>query len=395
MMPPDEWRWRYWFQLVLVQSFILHSLMVIVRVALSYRTIEIGLDAFWVGIIGGAFAALPAVLGIHLGIFIDREGETRPLMMGALVTLAGAFGLWIFGDNLAVLLACSTALGFGQFICIVAQQSVIARSVAPPKRDNAFGIYTVTISLAQALSPGLLALFDRETAVPDTQGIFLLGVAAAVLLVLSTVLIGLPGHTSAPDRTGLWQAMRVLVRVRGFNLSLLASLVIVSGIDLLVIYLPVYGAERGISASAIGYLLAVRATASIASRLLFSWLIRLLGRGGLLILAMLLAGGGLALVPFTTDIYLLTLELMMTGLGLGIGAPLTLAWISETSPAGMRGMGLSFRLAANRVGQAALPIAASVVVTGVGAGGVFWAMAGIIGVSAALCYRHFARERRL
>jgi MFS family permease len=364
-------------------------------VALSYRTIEIGLDALWVGIVGGAFAVLPAVLGIHLGILIDRDGEARPLMIGALVILAGAVGLWIFGDNLAVLLACSTALGFGQFLCVVGQQSVVARCAEPPKRDHAFGIYTVTISLAQALSPGLLALFDRETAVPDTQGIFLLGVAVAFLLVLSTVFIRLPGHTPGPDRTGLWQAMGVLVRVRGFNLSLLASLVIVSGIDLLVIYLPVYGAERGISASAIGYLLTVRAAASIASRLLFSWLIRLLGRGGLLILAMLFAGGGIASIPFTTDIYLLTLQLMITGLGLGIGAPLTLAWISETSPTGMRGMGLSFRLAANRVGQAVLPIAASAVVTGVGAGGVFWVMAGIIGISAALCFRHFARERRL
>jgi MFS family permease len=126
---------------------------------------------------------------------------------------------------------------------------------------------------------------------------------------------------------------------------------------------------------------------------MFSWLIRLLGRGGLLALSMLLAGFGIALLPFTTDISLLTLELIATGLGLGIGSPLTLAWIAETSPVGMRGMALSFRLAANRVGQAALPIAASALVVGVGASGVFWAMAGILSVSALLCYRHFALER--
>lgn len=393
MMSADERRWRSWFRLLLVQSFILHSLTVIVRVALSYRILEIGLDSWWVGIVGGAFGALPAVLGMHLGVVIDRNGEARPLIAGAVIILAGAVGLWISGDNLAILLACSIALGLGQFICVVAQHSVIARSAAPSKRDNAFGLFTVVISLAQAVSPGLLALFDRESAVPDTQGIFLLGVGAAVLLLLSIVLTRLPDHAPAPDRRGLWRVMQALVRIRGFNLSLLAALVIVAGIDLLVIYLPVFGAERGISASVIGYLLAVRAASSIASRLLFSRLIRLLGRGALLILSMLLAGCGIALLPLTTDIYLLTLELIATGFGLGIGAPLTLSWISETSPVGMRGVAVSVRLAANRIGQAVLPVAASAVIVGVGAGGVFWAMAAILGLSALLCCGHFARER--
>jgi MFS family permease len=391
--PTDGRRWDLWFRLILVQSFLLHALTAILRVAISYRTLEIGLDAWWVGIIGGAFGALPAIFGIHLGVIIDRIGEGRPLLMGATIVLIGASGIWIYGDNLPVLVACSLALGLGQFTCIATQHAVVARCIDPKKRDSAFGIFTVVISLAQALSPGLLALFDRDSALPDTQGIFLLGLGTAALLVLATSLTKLPEHLPVAERKGLLRAMQTLVRVKGFSLSLLAALVVVAGIDLLVIYLPLYGAENGISAAVIGYLLAVRATASIASRLMFSWLIRLLGRGGLLALSMLLAGFGIALLPFTTDISLLTLELIATGLGLGIGSPLTLAWIAETSPVGMRGMALSFRLAANRVGQAALPIAASALVVGVGASGVFWAMAGILSVSALLCYRHFALER--
>jgi MFS family permease len=99
-------------------------------------------------------------------------------------------------------------------------------------------------------------------------------------------------------------------------------------------------------------------------------------------------------VPLTEDARLMALELIAAGLGLGIGAPLTLAWVSEISPAGTRAMAFSLRLAANRVGQALLPIGIGAVVAGIGASGVFWATAGTLGISALLCARYFQLQRR-
>ncbi len=385
---------RSWFRLILAHAFVLQGLILIERVAITYRALEIGLDTFWIGVIGGAFGILPALLGLHLGNMIDRIGETTPLRIGAALVLVPTLCLWLFGDGLVVLVSCSVVLGLGQFICVACEHSAIARCAATGQRDRFFGRFTVSISLAQAIGPGLIALFDRQSAMPDTNGMLVLSSGAAILLMLPTMLIRLPTHQPTGERAGVWRAMLILVRSRGFNLSVLAGLVIFAAMDLLVIYLPLYGAERGISASVIGTLLALRAAASIASRLMFGRLIAMLGRGGLLVTAMLFAGGGIGVLPLTEDVPLLALAIIGTGLGLGIGAPLTLAWVSEISPVGTRAMALSLRLAANRVGQAVLPVAASAVVVGIGASGVFWATSATLGVATLLNARYFGLWRR-
>jgi len=67
------------------------------------------------------------------------------------------------------------------------------------------------------------------------------------------------------------------------------------------------------------------------------------------------------------------------GLGLGIGQPLTMSWLSAQAPDGQRGKALALRLAGNRVGQVVLPSAIGVVAAGLGAAGVFLASAVVVG----------------
>src|SRR3546814_9388081 len=118
-------------------------------------------------------------------------------------------------------------------------------------------------------------------------------------------------------------------------------MVIFSAIYLLTIYLPLSGSERGLSAGSVGGLLALRAGASIASLLLYGRLIALLGRGTLLVASMLMAGGGTAMLLFTTDPLVIAAGMIAAGFGLGIGAPLTLAWVAEIAPLGVRSTALS------------------------------------------------------
>ncbi|MER8826789.1 hypothetical protein NKH73_12300 [Mesorhizobium sp. M0938] len=75
-------------------------------------------------------------------------------------------------------------------------------------------------------------------------------------------------------------------------------------------------------------------------------------------------------LALTSNPAIMAAMLFVAGLGLGVGVPLTLAWISDIVPNGVRGSALSLHLSANRVGQAALPVAVGAVAAGVGAGGV-------------------------
>ena len=69
------------------------------------------------------------------------------------------------------------------------------------------------------------------------------------------------------------------------------------------------------------------------------------------------------------------------GLGLGAGQPLTMSWLAEATPPGLRGRAMSLRLTGNRLGQVLVPSVAGLLAAGAGAAGVLWltaaALAGV------------------
>jgi MFS family permease len=71
----------------------------------------------------------------------------------------------------------------------------------------------------------------------------------------------------------------------------------------------------------------------------------------------------------------LVVVLTAMGLGLGIGQPLTMSWLTEQTPPYQRGVALSLRLAGNRVGQLSVPSLMGLVAAGLGAAGVLGAAA--------------------
>src|SRR5262249_60988269 len=69
-----------------------------------------------------------------------------------------------------------------------------------------------------------------------------------------------------------------LLTLRGFAAVMVSSVVTVTSLDLLVIYLPALGAERHIGSDHIGLLLTVRSLASLVSRVFYARLIFAIGR---------------------------------------------------------------------------------------------------------------------
>ena len=76
---------------------------------------------------------------------------------------------------------------------------------------------------------------------------------------------------------------------------------------------------------------------------------------------------------------LLAVVMVVMGLGLGVGQPVTMAWLAESSPPGMRGRAMSLRLVGNRAGQLLIPSAVGLVAAGLGAAGVLWFSAAALG----------------
>lgn len=387
-VPSDSLGRRPWFLLIFLHGFAVQCIILVVRVATTYRALELGIDPLWIGIIGGTFGMLPALLGLHIGWLIDRRGEILPLQAGSALLVVAALMFWLLGTSLAMLMLGSIALGLGQFVCLAGQYSAVARCAPEGQRDRSFGLFTVAISLAQVVSPGLLSLFGNDSPFPDTEGLFLTGFGTALALLGVSLFIRLPLHQAEGHQASLWRSAVAVVKAKGFVLSVLAGMVVFSAIDLLTIYLPLYGIERQLSAGSVGGLLALRAGASIASRLLYGHLVDLLGRGSLLVASMLVAGGGVAMLLLTGDPRFVAAGMGVAGFGLGIGAPLTLAWVAEIAPLDLRSTALSLRLGFNRIGQVVVPMVVGVAAAGVGAAGIIWTIVATLWVSGFLIAAH-------
>src|SRR5262245_12540472 len=95
--------WRL-LSALLAHSIITHICLGIVRVATSYRTVELGLPVVWLGVISAAFAILPMFMAVGLGRFIDRGNDALAAWIGAGFILAGATGFWFHaGSGLGLL----------------------------------------------------------------------------------------------------------------------------------------------------------------------------------------------------------------------------------------------------------------------------------------------------
>jgi MFS family permease len=109
------------------------------------------------------------------------------------------------------------------------------------------------------------------------------------------------------------------------------------------------------------------------------------GRRRLLVTSIVAAAGAMLATALPIPVWLLAPVLLVLGFGLGVGQPLTMSWLAESAPPGLRGRAMSLRLVGNRTGQVLLPGAAGLVAAGMGAAGVLLVTAlglGCAGVAA-------------
>jgi sugar phosphate permease len=166
-----------------------------------------------------------------------------------------------------------------------------------------------------------------------------------------------------------------------------ASVVLLAAVDIITAYLPVIGERRGIGPAVVGALLSLRAAASILSRLLIPWMVRVLDRARLIAVSAAGSALAMAVLPVPEGAAGLAAVLAVAGFFLGIGQPLTMSMIVQAVPAGARGTALAIRLTGNRVGQVATPAAAGLVAGAAGVAAAFWLLGGLLVVAAATVTR--------
>jgi predicted MFS family arabinose efflux permease len=106
------------------------------------------------------------------------------------------------------------------------------------------------------------------------------------------------------------------------------------GQDLFMFYMPIYGHGIGLSASAIGAILASFATASSLVRLVLPPLIKRIGEEKLLASTFAVAALSFVLLPLSEHALVLGVISFCFGLGMGCGMPITMMMLPSCAPEG-------------------------------------------------------------
>lgn len=385
---------RTWFIGLLVTATLLQAATAVARPMASYRALDIGLEPSSLGLVAAAFAIAPVIFALSIGRLIDRFGESRFLIAAAVALATASAGLAIV-DSVAGLLLLLALLGLAQLVFVVANQSAVASRTATGSYDGRFGYLSFVASLGQLIGPAAAGFVAADGTPKGTSDALLLGalLAAAAL----PFAIGLrrldPGHAvAASTNSGPRPSVLSILRTPGMGPAMLASMTVLSAMDILVVYLPALGEERGVTPATIGALLAVRAGASMASRFLLGRLIVRFGRERLLIVSLAVAAVAvvsLAVLPLP----LMFVAMAVAGWTLGVGQPMTMSWVAARATIGSRGTAMSLRLLGNRVGQVVIPLAAGGVAAVAGTPGVL-ATAGVsVAISAAVATATRQRDR--
>jgi MFS family permease len=336
------------------------------RVVLTLYALELNAPAASVGIIGGLLFLFPLLLSWPIGNLADRKGA-RGLLLFASACSAASLVLPFFVREVAALYAAAALNGLALAFYHVTLQNIVGTLSKPEDRPRNFSNFSITGSITNFVGPLMAGLAIDHT-----------GHAAACLIIAvpSLVAVGLVlawgralprGKPDAPAASG----PGMLADKEVWRMLAVSGLVQL-GMDLYAFYLPIYAHAAGLSASAIGAVLATLAVASFIVRLFLARLVKEVATEKLLAVALCMGAMGFSLVPFFSHPVALAAVSFGFGLGMGLGIPLTVILMFSRSAEGRSGQALGLRLTGNNFVRVAGPIVFGAVGTALGIPPVFW-----------------------
>ena len=373
-----------WIAILLISSSSTLASISLIRPMITYRAIEIGATPAEIGILGAVYALFPIVLALFLGKNVGRFGEAKYIVFGASTMFLLAL-TFVFLNNLLLLGLATAAIGVSHLIGVVGGQTMISTRSPNEKLDGFFGYYAFGASLGQMVGPlvGGIAAGSNGVLPKSTSTGFLAAAGLALIALLPTFYwrnqkIAIQQNVNV---AGTLPAAVALIKQPGMAKAIYISLAVSSAVDVLIVFLPLFGTQNNFSPFAIGVILAIRAGASMFSRIFLGAIANKLGSHFLMVSSIIASTVFCVAMFFARTPLTLGLSVAIAGLALGVGQPLTMSLVSRIARPEDRALAISARLTANRVGQFIVPASAGAIAGAAGAGSVFLGLAALLASS--------------
>lgn len=369
--------------LALVAMLIVFFAVNTARTVVSYKALEFGAGSFEIGLVAAAYSVLPFILGIPLGMSIDRFGGNPYLFVGALLSLFSSL-LLLSSPTLAVLALGQAFLGMSHTTMAISVQSLAATVGPEARRDRRFAHLAVVAATGQFVGPLIAAWTLGQTSLnselPDTGLTFVVasGLALVGVVVAGTTWLTAARRSSVPRTKVSRPSLRKGLLRPGVMRVLVASLAALAATDLMIAYLPVVAQSRGLAAAYVGVLLSLAAGSGLVSRVAVVPLLSVLSGRSILLGGLMLASFGAVGIMVAQASWGLAVAVGAVGLGVGVAAPIVGSWMAGTAPLAERGTSLALRMTANRLGQVLVPISFGALASVLGPLSIFGAVAVVL-----------------
>ena len=374
---------------LIVGQICLHSTMAGVRMAAPLWVLKQSHSAWTVGVLMGLFAAAPIVLALHAGRLADRYGYHQPLYLAVGLTMTGGacamLATWCPSPfDFAVLCLAATLTGAGSNFGLITIQRTAGRSARDATElKRVFSWLGLAPALSNVAGPVMAGVLID-------QGGFRVAFGALMLLPL----LGLwwarrvPVEVPAPRAPQAHaQSSWALLRTPGLRRLLAVNWLLSASWDVHAFVVPILGHERGFSASAIGLVLGVFATAVAAVRLVIPALAHRLREAQVLVGAMLCTGAVFSVYPFVHSAWMMGVCAMLLGLSLGTVQPMIMTTLHQLTPHDRHGEAIALRSMTINFSSAVMPLMFGVAGAALGAASLFWVMGAAVAAGSAWARR--------
>ncbi len=357
------------------------------RVLVTLYALKLGAQPIVIGLLAATFAVFPMLLSWHAGKTADRFGARWPLTLGAAI---GACGLLVvhFIPTLPMLFIAAALSGLAATFYNLSLQNLVGTLSDASNRARNYSNYSMVIAAANAIGP-LLAGFAIDRAGHAVTFLYIAG-----LLLVPIILLAVWGGILPRGRRNAAPARSIRHTLTNPEMwpVIAASSIAQSGLELFQVYLPVYGDRQGLSASAIGAIIATCAGGGFLARLLLTRLIALGNEEKVLSFALFVGALSFLAVPFFKTVLVLSLIAFVFGFGINCTQPIALMLLYARSPEGRSGEALGLRFALDNAARMVSPVVFGLVASALGLAAVFWINALVLGAGS-LVTRADARKR--
>ncbi|MFC1558566.1 MFS transporter, partial [candidate division KSB1 bacterium] len=323
-----------------------------------------------VGLLITFFTFPGMVLTPILGILADNYGRKK-ILVPSLLLFGAAGGMCGFARDFELLLILRFIQGIGMASLGVLNITILGDLYTGTERSRAIGYNSATVSIGIAIYP----VIGGVIAVAGWYYPFFL----AFLAIPAGLLILFYLDNPEPDNNKnikeyLRSAFKAAINknvILIFINSFITFLVIFGTV---VIYFPLFLEERfSLSAVEIGLIMSALSLATAAASSQMGKLNKLFSKRALLYIAFGLYSAGLFIVPFVDNIWLMSVPLLLYGIGNGINIPNFIAMLADYTAEEHRAVMMSISGIFLRFGQTIGPILMGYIFIICGINGTFFA----------------------